>query len=52
MHIIMPINANWKARFLLGLVGSVKVSRLQRLVATLSNRVIAGRWAAGILSEK
>ncbi len=39
----MPINANWQARFLLELVGAVKVTRLQRLVANLANRVIGGR---------
>jgi len=38
----MPINANWQARFLLGLVGPVKVSRLQRRFANLANRVIGG----------
>jgi len=42
----MAINTNWKARFLLCLVVPVKVSRLQWLRADLSNRVIAGRWAA------
>ena len=40
----MPINANWKARFLLCLVGPVKVSGLQRSVANLSNRVFGGRY--------
>jgi hypothetical protein len=45
-QLTMAINANWKARFLLKLVGAVKVSGLQSFVANLSNRVIAGRWAA------
>ena len=39
----MPINTNWKARFLLRLFGPVKVSRLSPLRADLSNRVIGGR---------
>ena len=48
----MPINTNWKARFLLRLVGAVKVSRLQRLRANLSNRVIGGRYMAKLGREK
>ncbi len=38
----MEINENWQARFLLGSVEPVKVSRLQSLVANLANRVICG----------
>ena len=45
----MPIQANWKARFLLYLLGPVKVSGLQHSVAILSNRPIGGRYA---LNEK
>jgi len=35
-----PINANWQAAFLLGLVGPVKFSKLRLAVAHLANRVI------------
>jgi hypothetical protein len=46
--ITMPMNANWKARFLLCLVGPVKVSGLQSAVANLSNRVIGGPYQIGV----
>jgi len=36
-------NANWKARFLLELVGAVKIIRLQWHFANFANRVIFGR---------
>ena len=36
------MHANWQARFLLELLGSVKVSGLQRLRANLSNPLICG----------
>jgi len=38
-----PINANWQAGFLLGLVGPVKFTNPQFSVADLANRVIGGR---------
>lgn len=37
---------NWKARFLLELLGPVKIARLRRPRANLSNPLIGGRWAA------
>ncbi len=39
----MQILPNWKAGFLLRLVGPVKITRLQNTVAILSNRQICGR---------
>jgi len=42
----MPIKANWKARFLLELLGPVKISGQQRYFANLSNRLIGGRYMA------
>jgi hypothetical protein len=41
----MQIKRNWKARFLLWLVGAVKVTRLQSSVANLSNPLICGRYS-------
>ena len=41
-HLTRPIKRNWKARFLSELFGPVKVTRLQRLYAALSNPLIGG----------
>ncbi len=42
-NLTMQIVPNWKAAFLLKLVGPVKVTRLQSFVAILSNPLIWGR---------
>ena len=43
-HIAMPIKRNWETRFLLKLLGFVKVSRIQRYFANLANPRQSAYW--------